>query len=43
MERIEKSPNLSSNVRSVEKTPSVLAMEHFDDFYKKVTGIKAVD
>ena len=36
MTRIEKAPNLSSNLRTVEKTASKFALEHFDDFYKKI-------
>lgn len=36
MNRIEKAPNLSSNLRTVTQTPSMHALEHFDDFYKKV-------
>jgi hypothetical protein len=38
MTRIEKAPNLSSNIRKVEKTPSMLALDHFDEFYKKIFG-----
>ncbi len=38
MTRIEKAPNLSSNLRSVPKSPSMFALEHFDDFYRKIFG-----
>ena len=38
MNRIEKAPNLASTIRSIPKTPSMSALEHFDDFYRKIFG-----